>query len=517
MKKLRIESGKVKNTILVSLATLGLMTGISSCEQLQDSLSSEQNKKVLEDTGSARLSGKNWYYNGLADDDMSLTASKLGDEYFEQSLLVSFGKKVALDSLSGSIEVTYTNGEGNSVTETFPKISGTFTEDYEAFKVDLSSVMALFDTVKIPGGTAVMNLKIGGFKCAEGSQKGRQIASFEAKNIKIQPFFSSDELSFSTVGFSKDTSSLEIPVSGNFVLQNGSSTVTSTASDSKEYSFKVEGRDSAILLSPLFDTPPEDGATLDLLLSGILPEGAGDSYSKGFSVTFTKYKIVIDGVKDGNFAEENGALYLSDPASDQWEYGSTGYDVSAQTDLSGLSVTSDDDYLYIGVSGSLQLTWANPLGILVSNGSVTGGSGARSSVSIADAEDFANKGGRSAKVQPNVYISHQPGANNDGNGALSAFAWISSTNTDITSSVKCAPKGWNEETVSSFLEYAIPLGSVSGLNKGDTVSIIVAAGLGWDEGFAVVDACPDSAVSKNPDSMSVKYDFANGMSYKIPD
>ena len=334
MKKLRIESGKVKNTSLVSLATLGLMTGISSCEQLQDSLSSEQNKKVLEDTGSARLSGKNWYYNGLADDDMSLTASKLGDEYFEQSLLVSFGKKVALDSLSGSIEVTYTNGEGNSVTETFPKISGTFTEDYEAFKVDLSSVMVLFDTVKIPDGTAVMNLKIGGFKCAEGSQKGRQIASFEAKNIKIQPFFSSDELTFSTVGFSKNTSSLEIPVSGNFVLQNGLSTVTSTASDSKEYSFKVEGRDSAILLSPLFDTPPEDGATLDLLLSGILPEGAGDSYSKGFSVTFTKYKIVIDGVKDGNFAEENGALYLSDPSSDQWEYGSTGYDVSAQTDLS---------------------------------------------------------------------------------------------------------------------------------------------------------------------------------------
>ena len=169
------------------------------------------------------------------------------------------------------------------------------------------------------------------------------------------------------------------------------------------------------------------------------------------------------------------------------------------------------------MSGSLQLTWANPLGILVSNGSVTGGSGARSSVSIADAEDFANKGGRSAKVQPNVYISHQPGTNNDGNGALSAFAWISSTNTEITSSVKCAPKGWTEETVSSFLEYAIPLGAVSGLNKGDTVSIIVAAGLGWSEGSAVVDACPDTAVSKNSDSMSVKYDFANGMSYKIPD
>ena len=516
--KWKTENGKLKIWGKFFLAAGILFGGLlfASCDTLQDSLSSEQKADLIEETGSASIEGKVWYYNGLAGDDMSISSEKLGNDYFEQSILVNFGKKIALDNLSGSIEVLYTNENGNTVTETIQKISGSFTNDYRSFKVDLSPVMSLFDTVKIPSGTAVVNLKIGGFKCAEGSQKGRQIASLEAKNIKIQPFYSTEELTFSTVGFSKDTSKVEIPVAGSYSLQNAPYTISALASDSKSYSFSVSSADTRIRLSPLFDTPPDDGTSLELLLTGILPVGAGDSYSKNFSMTFTKYRIVIDGFKDANFGEEQGATVVSDPDSDQWAYGSTDYDVSGQTDLLSVAITSDDDYLYIGVSGSLQLTWGNPLGILVSNGSATGGSGARSSVSIAAAEDFANKGGRTAKVQPNVYISHQPGANNDGNGALSAFAWISSTNTDITSSVKCAPKGWTEETVSSVLEYAIPLGSVSGLNKGDTVSIIVAAGLGWNEGFAVVDACPDSAVSKNTDSMSVKYDFANGISYKIP-
>ena len=88
--------------------------------------------------------------------------------------------------------------------------------------------------------------------------------------------------------------------------------------------------------------------------------------------------------------------------------------------------------------------------------------------------------------------------------------------TDITSEVKAAPFGWTSDTQENFLEYAIPLGDKTGLSLGDTVHIIVTASLGWGEGNAVVDACPNNAVEYNDGNhLSVTYNFNEGISYEI--
>ena len=520
--KWKTENGKLKILGKFFLAA-GIFSGgllFASCDTLQDSLSSEQKADLIEETGSASIEGKVWYYNGTASDDMSAASEKLGNDYFEQTLLVNFGKKVALDSLSGSISLTYTNKNKNLVTENYSTINGAFSQDYTGYKIDMSGVMRNFDTSSIPSGTAKLDLKIGGFKCAEESQKGRRISAFEAKNIKIQPFYNSTDYSFSTVNYSKATSKLVIPVNGSFSLENGSYKVTGTGSDSKNYTFNVSSESSQLILSPDFDTPPADGTTLDLLLTGILPQNAGDSYSKKISLSFTKYKIVIDGIKDANY-EASDAVVSNDSTGDQSAFADFGHDVSSTCDINNVYVTSDDEYLYIGVGGSLAITWNDALSILVSNETATGGSGkgAEPSVKAADTEDFAAPSARAAKVRPNVYITHQPGfgGKDSASGAIAATAYVSASQSDISGVIKYAPQGWKISETGSFLEYAVPIGGLTGLNAGDNLKIIVVASLHWDDGNALSDACPDSAVTYNDSShTSVTYNFAKGIEYKIP-
>ncbi|MBQ6782000.1 MAG: hypothetical protein IJP62_12365 [Treponema sp.] len=511
----------IAQILFTAFGTLALLCGATSCEALQDSLSSEQTQKVKEDSGIATYASsvKEWYYNGLATSDMSTSAIKLGDDYYPQSFLLTFGKKIALNGLAGSIELMYTDADGNDATKTFSSISGSFTSDYTGYRIDMSDVLKYFNTVTIPSGTAVMNVKASGFVCAEGSQSGRAITPFEAKGIAIKPLLNETTVDFSIQGYST-TSKIELGLNGAVSFENGTHEVTAKVSTAGEgetqssYVFTVSAAGNTITFVPKTSTIPADGTKVLVTLKGILPAGCGHSVSQDITLSFSKYKIVIDGKKDANFAANKGATIITDDSEDQNAFAGLGYDVSTQTDLREIAITSDNEYLYIGVSGTLALTWNNPLVIQVSNGKVTGADGAKATVHAADKESYTSVARKT--IQPNVYIAHQPGKNDDGTGYCSAYAYVTS-NTDITSSIKCAPFGWTQSTIGSFLEYAIPLNATTGLSVGDTVNIIVAASLGWDEGYAVVDACPSSAVTYNDsDHLDVKYNFTNGISYTIP-
>ena len=501
---------------IIFIGLFGLL-GFTGCELLQNSLSSEMQKNLEEERGTASIASNVWCYNGMSSDDMSQTAEKLGPDYYGQSLLINFGKKVALSALSGSIELKYTDADGCTAAKTFSSLSGTFTDDFTGYRIDMSPVLRMFDTVTVPAGSAVMNIKVAGFVCAEGKQNGRPIPALQVKNIVVKPLFNSTAVDFSTVGFSAD-SVVELDVNTAVELTGGTYTVSGTASDGNSYAFDAGTRGNTITLSPKFTVPPSgDGVILPLTLHGIKALGAGDPVTKEITIKFSEHAVVIDGKKDINFSAEKGALVTVDASSDQSAFGDYGYDVSTESDMTEVSMTSDADYLYIGVEGSLALSWNNPLTVLVSNGNITGGNGAQADVHAAETEDFGVKSGRT-KLQPNVYISHQPGSGDTGTGAFSAYAFVSGTNTDISASVPHSPEGWTSTTSGSFIEYAVPLGATSGINAGDTVTVIVAASLGWSEGFAVVDAVPDNSVTyNNADHTSVKYELKNGISYTIPE
>ena len=114
------------------------------------------------------------------------------------SLLVNFAKKVALqnENPSGYIELSYVDSDGISATKKIPSITGSFTEDFTAYKVNMANVLSYFDTKTIPSGVASMEIKISGFVCAEGNQNGRSIPALVHK-MTIMPLYSSYDVDFS--------------------------------------------------------------------------------------------------------------------------------------------------------------------------------------------------------------------------------------------------------------------------------------------------------------------------------
>lgn len=500
------------------ILSLGMLVCFSSCELLQNSLSSVQEEKLAAETGVASLNGKVWFYNGIIDDNISLQAYPSNEEFTTHSLLVNFGKKVAANDIFGSLEVTYTDSDGAVISKTLPKFTGAFTSDYTGYKVNMNDVVKLLDKTTIPSGTATLNLKIGGFVCAEGEQTGRSISTLEVNGIQIKPLYSTTETAFSTKNFAGTSAAIELELNGEITLEGGEYDVVGKVvipgaeETESTYAFTVKADGRKIIFVPKFTNPPADGTVVKVCLENILPLTCGDSFTKEIKLLFSRGLIVIDGKIDENYKTDD-VLAVTDDTGDLDGFGDQGWSLNgAGSDIQKIYIVNDEEYLYVGVEGNHNLTWNDSLNILVSNGKVTGGSGARSAVPAADTQDFTNNGGRTAKVQPNVYLTHQPGSGNTGDGSISVFAYKNSVNTDITSNVKAAPKGWTSSSTGNFLEYAIPLAD-SGLSSGEKLSIIICGANVWNP-TCVVDCYPNNAVTyNNADHSDVTFNFANGISY----
>ena len=491
---------KKLNRLFLILITLLVLTG---CEFLQNSLSSEMEKNVLEQSGTATFASNYWYYNGTKSTNMKDFCTEGSDKYISSSLLVSFGKKVALKSENpiGAIEITYTGEDGLSTKKTFQQLSGSFTQDYRGYKINMADVLAYFDTKTIPSGTASMTVKIGGFVCAEGAQNGRAIPAVE-HTITIMPLFSSFDVDFSTCWY-KDGDYVSIPLSGKISIP--SKELTSSNGDK----FLVSSNENEIILTPKTSILEKEGST-SINLTDILPESAGDSYSATIKLNFVKNAIVMDGKEDINYSNEK-AVSVTDDEGDQSAFAGLGYDVSSKADITKLSIVNDAENLYIGVAGNLSFTWKDGLVIMIAK---DGGKKVDTSIYSS-----ANKETLKPLVSKNpfAYIYHKPGNENSGLGKLGVYCNLTGTTTEITSNCEASPEGWTENETGTFLEYSIPLSKL-GLTANDEISVIAVSSLHWDDGYAVCDVAPNAGLVEkytNTDRTEVMYDFSNGIMYTV--
>ena len=429
---------------------------------------------------------------------------EVGTDYYESaSLLVTFGKKVALQNTNpaGSIELTYTGNDGLIAKKTIPEITGSFTSDFTGYKVNMAPVLTYFDTETIPSGTASMEIKISGFVCAEGSQNGRTIPTLIHK-MTIMPLFSNYDVNFSTCWYKE----------GDYVgfQLNGNASVPAKSLVSQEgLQFAISSNESEIIFTPeenLFER--EGNATF--YLENILPETCGDAYSREITLNFVKDAIVIDGKEDLNYRGDR-ATCIQDDAGDQNAFASLGYDVSANADITQVSVVNDTNNLYVGVAGNLSFTWNDGLVLMIAK------AGAKKvDMALYSAASTETLKPLVAQI-PFAYLYHKPGNENSGSGKWAVYSSSTGTTKEITENCDANPKGWTETTTGTFLEYALPLADL-GLSAEDTISIIACASLHWDDGNAVCDIVPNDGLTEkytNTDKTEVMYDFSKGLQYII--
>lgn len=469
---------------------------ISGCEFLQSGLSSTLTAKLESETGKSQLVDNVWFYNGIASEDVS-------DEFYTQSLKIVFGKKTAIGSsgLTGNMNLSYTGKDEYIVTKTFSNLAGSFSSDYESYNIDMSEVLKLFDGKEIPSGTGTLELKIGGFVCAEGAQKGRSIAALNRK-LSVQPLYNSKNVDFSTCWYVHGKSSVSLPLNGKITLTGPSSayTIVPDASNGSSYTFNVKASASELLFTPASDIKGIDGVTLTFNVPGILPEVCGHDFSQKINVSLVEKAVIIDGKEDDNFSYPERSVTFTDAESDQSAFDNPDYALS-MGDLSKLSLVNDDENLYIGVSGALRVNWSDGIILMICINSDTEEDGTYSSYKPADSVSYW-------QGRPNVYLFHQPGYENSGSGNMECY--VGEAKTNISSFVKCSPKGWTTTSNADFTEYAIPLAK-AGIKKGDNLSVICVLTLDWSEGRASCDVLPDSAVRSAKDGntkMSFGFDKA---------
>ncbi|MBE6354785.1 hypothetical protein [Treponema sp.] len=482
----------IKRIFAFAAAASVFFTG---CDSLQSSLSEEMQAKLDEETGVPSYSEKAWYYNGVAGEDVS--------DIDGQTLLVTFGKKTAANSVTGKIVLTYSDETGTEVTKTFSSVSGYFTSDFTGYRLNMSPVTALLNGEEIPSGTAKVSVSLGGFICAEGNQNGRALSAFEAKNINVKPLFSKESFSYSTAGFSS-SSKFAVTCNAPVSVAEGV-TAVGVDSSSNTYMFNVTADENTVYLSPDFASAPADGTEMTITLSGILADGCGDNYSKKISASFSENLIAVDGIKDDNWLSEN-AVYVSDASSDgsafTWDANSG--------DFTGLYVLNDDNYLYVALEGSFATTWSDGLAVMISydHSSDAAYSSGSSVFALADTVAYGRETLMHGK--PDIYLYHKPQSDELG-------VWVENSTSadDISSAVKYSPDG--DTASAEFIEYAIPLSSISssGIEKGKTVHVMAASSLHWSDGVAAGDVVPDACAGFNENHNSVTINFQNALEYTL--
>ena len=354
--------------------------------------------------------------------------------------------------------------------------------------------------------SATVDIKLSGFVSASEKQNGRPVKAFELTSLQIRPLYSTLSFDFSTVGFSKQSQFL-IPVKGVFSLEDGAYKITAKDSSSKEYTFNVTAQEEAICLTPDFSEKPADQTTLTLSISGILPQGAGDAYTKEFVIKFVKHLIVIDGTED-SYWNADTAVSAEDETGDSKAMGQDGQMYDASADIEKLFVTNDEDNLYIAIKGGLSSSWNDGFAIMISKDHSSEAAyveGAKS-FKLADTVSYGRQ--TLAHGQPDLYIYHKP--QNDQLGA-----WVENGNSadDISSFVESA-----QDENSTFIEYSIPLSKLAtaGITPGSKIFAGAFFSAHWDAGIFAADAVPDSIVSSTNEShSSIVLNFQEGLSYTI--
>lgn len=415
------------------------------CDQLQDSLSAEQEEDLLEDTGSLEISGKNWYYNGSAASDVSSVSG---------FLTLTSTKQIAESAggVSVSFEISYTDASGNSTSVT-KSGSGSIAGSGSAFNVDMSPVLSVLtgsgEVTK--DNTATAKVKVSGLVCNEGDQKGRALSVFE-KSVQVKPLFSTTTLAGVTFSTLNSTlgKSIEIPTQDSELYLSSSAQIAQI--DGKVpagvsiSNFELSSDGSTIKITPSVDLYNVIG-TVNFTVSGLCSATNTVGYTQTFSVKFGKMVSTTDKWKS---APESKAI--------------------PNYSMETMVVSVDSENLYVTINGAVTPSaWQNDqLVIFVDD------------TSIGDeTTTYSKLWDQQVATTQTVNTS------------------VEFTGSDIPSSewatlYKLRTHSWTQASDyayyadSTSLEYTIPLSTINeNATSSDTFRVAAAWGMYWDDGTVV--------------------------------
>ena len=497
------------------------MFGAVSCEQLQSTLSSEQSADMLEETGSAVINGSTWYFDGISTTDFSNTTGATLAISFTKKAAVSAEKTVEDDgtvtytsNLTGSVTANFTTTTGQSSAVTFKISEGKFlldtttdpfttvsagelSADGKTFRLDMTPVCVLLDA-ETANGNAIdsLEIKLTGFLCDEGDQKGRAIAAL-GKKIAVKPLYE-DKTITDCVLFSTASSTagkyITIPTNGSVSLaSNASLSFSSSDSDASALSSaNFTLGTSADGLTLLCDTDLKNKEfTGSFTISGFVPELNASSYTRTFTVNFTPQYVTLDGSLD-----EEAWTVDSVSATDS-------YADPAGYDLTKISVTNDASNLYIAVEGDFAFNAGDRIVVMIDNASATA---AGKSSSDGDYNTYYGPATNATFSSVDFFLSHILAT-----PEMQDYYWISSSGrTDVSTSAKTSS--------ASVIEYKIPFSSIANATAGNTLKIFVTTtSYEWTtiNEMTLQDCIPQAAATVSDGGQTLAVDFANAFSYTV--
>ena len=500
-----------------AVCILGIFS-FSSCEFLQSTLSSEQESALTEATGSASIDGKCWYFDGISTTDFSSVSGA--------SLAVNFSKKVKMSGtvnndgsitydLNGSLTANYVSttgqtsqavykiSEGKVILDSVNSVSesaGSLNKSGTVFSLNMAPICALLDAQTVKGNSIdSVEVKLNGFVCAEGDQKGRSIGTLNQK-ISVKPFFA-DETITEGVIFSTASSTtgkyITIPTNAAVSLTDDATLTFATDDESVSLTssnFTLGTSSDGITI--LCDTDLKDcDFVATFTVEGFIPELNASSYTRDFTVNITPQLVTLDGVLDEDAWQT--ATVSSDSYSSEENY-----------DLSKVYVTNDATSLYIAIEGNLAFGDGDRINILIDNSSSTETGKANTD---SDYNSYYGPATNATFESVDFFLSHLLSS-----AQMQDYKWISDSGRSdgVETSLESG-------TTATVIEYKIPLSVIASAASGNELKIFVTAtSYKWnsqDEAneMTMRDCIPSSAATVSDGGQTLAIDFTNALSYTV--
>uniref|UniRef100_UPI003890BCCF hypothetical protein n=1 Tax=Treponema sp. TaxID=166 RepID=UPI003890BCCF len=410
----------------------------------------------------------------------------------------------------GSIAASYTKPSGQSTSVEYKITSGSIILDSSTsstvsagslnasgtvFNLNMKPVCLLLDSETADGNELSVTVKLSGFVCDEGEQKGRSLGSI-SKKFSVKPFYDYDTLvtgvTFSTIS---DTTNkkIKIPVNGSVSLAGGAA-VTFATDDTIDSSYDTSGFTLGTGSGYIYVYPNADLTALDctatLTVSGIIPELNGSSYTRGFTVNFKPLYVDLDGVLDEEAWTEDAVTSTQSYADP------SGYN------LQKLYVTNDDTNLYVAVTGDFS----------------SFGDGDRIILMIDNASS-SDSGKSNADKDNDNYLVIATNETFSGADFYMCHILSSTTMHDITWGARtdCTETSLSSVT-DSAIEYKIPLSCIANASAGNTLRIFASA---TDYTWTTInenemkDCIPSAAAAVSNGGQTVSVDFSKALEYTV--
>ncbi len=314
--------------VFAGIFAFGLM--FPSCEQLQDSLSSEQLVDQEEGVGSLSAASSICYYNGVAATNVKGT---------ESHLVLDLSQLADATSASVKYELSYSMDDVDYTSS--GSVNGTLSDSKSKYYVDLSPAINLLDGTESPAyGDISYKITVSGLKNDSGNDyDGRTMPTF-SKKITFAPLYGDEAIEFSTKPAPAQTE-FSIPLNGTITAVDETVEVTASSGTLPTTTFtaSVSSDGKAIVLQTSEDMSNTE-FTANVKCTGIKVSGMKESYEHEFTgVKFVSNSITLDGKLDDEDWASSTVVTNEDSYSDSNTY----------QNMKKIYVTNDSKNLYIAV------------------------------------------------------------------------------------------------------------------------------------------------------------------------